>query len=533
MNTKWISRREFLRLATIASGAAALSACAPAATPTSAPQATEAVKPAEAIKAPAAAEPTKTAEPTAAKATPPPAQSVKLKVNAYLPSEWDARSAEHPFVTNAPRILAEKYKEVAPNVEIEWVRFQAPEGQAGDSGYNGWLTALTAAGNEPDIVDPLHEIPIQNGLCLPIDDFLMLPNPYADNKVWKDIFYPSLMKSLVFGDGKTYCAPISHPYPGVEVGMAYNKTWLDKIGMKPPTTWSEELQVCKALKEGGSGLSPWPPEAKEGNVWPVALQLLISMLQDPECPKMDTNGDFFVGAEEALPAFRDDLIAQTSPKYKAAWLEMKKLAGYWVDGWATADLETMWRDGQIGLRTTGAWEFSAQKNDPLIKFERGMFPMPFVTSKDVPGGNDPIEFTPGDGKVPADLVTAINGPDSAIMKVSKDRGTTDAAVKWLMWITEPKNNAFLVNENENRIPAAKDAKLGPLFSEVATFKVPKWKYQIAWWGEGLYWDNTHFNELRKIFVAWMTGQMDDSTFFARQQAEGVSGAKRYGDSIKK
>jgi hypothetical protein len=220
-------------------------------------------------------------------------------------------------------------------------------------------------------------------------------------------------------------------------------------------------------------------------------------------------------------------------KYKTAWLEMKKLAGYWVDGWATADLDTMWRDGMIGLRTTGGWEFSAQKNDPLIKFERGMFPMPYVTSKDVEGATDPTEFTPGDGKVPADLVTAINGPDTAIMKISQKRGTTEAAVSWLMWITEPKNNSFLVNENEERIPAVIDAKLGPLYTEIANFKVPKWKYQIAWWGEGLYWDNTHFNEYRKIFVAWMTGQMDDGTFFKRQEEECKAGSDRYAASIGK
>ena len=48
--------------------------------------------------------------------------------------------------------------------------------------------------------------------------------------------------------------------------------------------------------------------------------------------------------------------------------------------------------------------------------------------------------------------------------------------------------------------------------------MPLYDYQIAWWGEGLQFDNTEFNEVRKVFVAWMTGQMDDDTFFERQQA---------------
>ncbi len=102
----------------------------------------------------------------------------------------------------------------------------------------------------------------------------------------------------------------------------------------------------------------------------------------------------------------------------------------------------------------------------------------------------------------------------------------------MQWITEPENNGFLTNENQGRIPAAIDAPLGPLFGEIATFKLPQWKYQIAWWGEGLYFDNTHFNELRKVFVAWASGQIDDATFFERQHQETSQGSDRYAASLK-
>ena len=112
------------------------------------------------------------------------------------------------------------------------------------------------------------------------------------------------------------------------------------------------MAVCQALKEAGSGSIPWPPEARDGNVWPVALQLLVSMLQD-ECVAMDLNGDLFVGVEEALPAFRDGIIGPLTHEYNVAWLELKKLSETWVDGWATADLDALWRQGEIGIRTTG------------------------------------------------------------------------------------------------------------------------------------------------------------------------------------
>ena len=97
--------------------------------------------------------------------------------------------------------------------------------------------SVTIRGNAPQVVRPLHEIPIQNGWTTPIDNYLAEPNEFAPQYgSWNASFYPTLMQSLVFGDGKTYCAPVQHPYPGVEVGLAYNQDWLDKIGMEPPAT---------------------------------------------------------------------------------------------------------------------------------------------------------------------------------------------------------------------------------------------------------------------------------------------------------
>ncbi len=513
-----VSRRGFLRYAALGTGATLLAACQPQAAP--APQGTggESNEP-------------KVVEKIVTATLAP--QVTKLVVNAYTPSEWTERSAEHPTVVNAPRVLAEKFKEVEPNIEIEWLRYSgSPEGAAGDTYYGAWCDALVAAGSEPDIIDPLHEIPIYKGYCMPVEEYLDQPNPYApDYATWKDSFYPSVMKAAVYADGHIYCIPVSDKIANFEIGMMCNMDWFKKIGMEPPTTWTEQLEVGQALKEAGSSWIPWPPEAKEGNIWALGLQLLPSILQ-PECALMDTNGDLFVGAEEALPAFREGLVGPLTEKYQAAWRQQKAVTAHWADGWASADLEVMWRQGQIGMRQTGGWEITAQLSDPQMKFERVIVPPASVTSADLPEASDPPEWTAGDGKVPEGWLVRINGPDTAVMKVAQQRGTVDAAIKWLQWITEPENNAFLVNENEELVPCAKDAPLGPVWSGLMSYKLPKWKYSIAWWGECLQFDNTLFNEVRKLFVAWATGQMDDETFFRRQHEETAAGADRYEASIK-
>jgi hypothetical protein len=433
-------------------------------------------------------------------------------------------------VTNAPRLLAEKFKEVEPNVQIKWLRNNA-EGST-DTYQSAWFESLAAAGNMPDVTSLGHEIPILKGYAAPIEDYLKQPNPYAPQfKTWYDSFYPSIMNALKYPTGHIYCAPVQDKITGFEVGMFCNLDWFKKIGMEPPKTWTEQKAVAKALKEAGSSITPWPPEAIEGNIWALGLQLLPSFLQ-PECAKMDTNGDKFVGAPEALPALRNGVVGPLTEKYKAAWQEQKLLVQWWSEGWASADIESLWRNGEVGMRQSGAWEVTAQMSDPEIKFERKLVPQASVTSKDLPFANDPPEWTKGDGKVPDGNLVMINGPDQGIAAATKERGTTDLAIKWLQWTTTPENDAFLVNENQNLVPTVQTAALGTIWTELLSYPMPKYEYAIAWWGECLQFDNTLFNETRKLFVAWATGQMDDATFFRRQQEETIAGADRYEAAVK-
>ena len=522
MSAKIISRREMLKGLGLAAAGSALAACAPPATPDTVTVKETVIVEGEAVEVEVEKVVTATPEPLV----------TTVVVNAYTPSEWTERSAEHPTVTNAPRILKEKFEEIESDIKIEWLRYTgSPTGEAGDTYYAAWMQALVAAGHEPDIIWPLHEIPIQAGYCLPLDEYLAQPSAYAPQyPTWNDSFYPSVMQSLIFGDGHVYCAPVQQKLAGFEIGMLCNMDWFNQIGMNPPTTWTEQVAVGQALKDAGSGWIPWPPEAGEGNIWALGLQLLPSILQ-PECAEMDLNNDFFINNEEALAAFEKGLIGAATPKYQAAWEQQKLVSEHWMDGWATADLEVMWRNGEVGMRQTGGWEFTAQMSDPRMEFERVLVPPAAVTAADLKDATDPPEWTAGDGKIPPGMLTAINGPDTAVMKSSLDRGTADAAIRWLQWITEPENCAFLVNENEEQLPCAKDAPLGPLWTQLLSVPMPRYEYQIAWWGEGLQFDNTTFNEVRKLFVAWATGQMDDQTHFQRQQEEMAAGAARYAEAL--
>ncbi len=468
-----------------------------------------------------------------------PAQAAKTVSSwlgpSYQPTQWTSRSAEHPTVITAATTLAQKYQQDNPNTTINFINYDVP---GDDAAHAAWLTARIASGDAPDLMWSVHNIPIQNHWTLPIQQYLDQPNPYATNyAAWRDVFWSRLMTSLIWEDNNEYCAPIRAIWPYLEVGLVYNKETFQKLGLKPPATWTEEKEVSKALKEAGGGLSPWPPEGQTGNCWPLALQILPPMMQQL-CVQMDLNGDKFVGIEEALPAYKQGLIGPKTPIYQRAWKEMYELATYWVDGFNTTDLDALWRQGKLGMQYRATTEFSTLATDPTITFEQGFLPAPIPDSKDLPttsdlpGAFDPSHLTAGDGTVPGDYITAVQGPDFVVIKNSVDaHDNIDETLKWWQFMTTPDNDSFMVNENQDFIPSAKDGKLGSVWQDIAGFKLPIFDYSIAWWGMGLYWDVQDFENFRKVFVSWVTGQIDEATFFDREQQEFADGAARYEASL--
>ena len=175
------------------------------------------------------------------------------------PTEWTTRTAEHPTVVQAPVILAEEFMKQYPNIKIEFA--DVPELTEGDD-FSAWLSAQVMGGSAPDLIRSWHNIPVQNGWALPIGKYLDEPNPFVpEYPRWRDIFYETLMTSLIWEDGEEYCAPIRAIYPALEVGLMYNKDYFREQGLKVPSSWTELKEVSKKLKEMGTGLSPWPPSS--------------------------------------------------------------------------------------------------------------------------------------------------------------------------------------------------------------------------------------------------------------------------------
>ena len=454
------------------------------------------------------------------------------------PTEWTTRTAEHPVVIQAPKILAEEFMKENPNIKIE---FQNIPNMKTGLEFSAWLKTQMLSGTAPELIRSWHNIPVQEGYALPLGKYLDEPNPFApEYPRWRDIFYETFMTSLIWEDGEEYCAPIQAIFPALEVGLMYNKDWFSENNMMVPSNWTELKEVSKQLKDMGSGLSPWPKEADDGHFWALALQVLVPMMQGVAA-EMDTNGDMFVGTDEALPAYRNGLIGPKTELYQRAFREVAALNENWIEGFSTIDLETMFKKGDnLFLQYNGAWGFSTYANDPAIDFEVGFLPAFIPLPEDIPplngqpGAFPPDEITKGDGKVPAKYVSAIQGADNVIMKDIVEKNDNEAeTIRWLQFLTTPENSAFMINENQTHISAAKDAELGSIFKDIAKFKVPMYDYSISWWGMGLYWDAPSFVQWRKVFVSYMQGHIDWDEFIEQMEKEFKEGSDRFAETLSK
>ncbi|THF80399.1 extracellular solute-binding protein [Cohnella fermenti] len=131
------------------------------------------------------------------------------------------------------------------NVKINWQVIS-------NTDWETQKSVLLASGKMPDIIVgdlAFGDSDIVNNLTLfrPLDDYI---DQYMPNLKAAMAEMPDLKKLSTFPDGKIYSLPArlpSRPYASQQ--PVINKEWLDKLGLKAPTTLDELYTVLKAFKE--------------------------------------------------------------------------------------------------------------------------------------------------------------------------------------------------------------------------------------------------------------------------------------------
>jgi multiple sugar transport system substrate-binding protein len=323
---KHMSRRDFMKIAGLASGAGILAACKPAAPATEAPQAAKATEaPTEVKQAPAAAEP------------------VTITFTGWGGTEED----------QGVKAAIKYYEEQNPGMKVTWI--QIPEN------YAEKTMAMVAAGTAPDtafIYNTLFQQYAKDGLLMDItenlkaDAVLGAPNyfiePQETQRCTRD--------GKWYGIGSCWVAP--HIY--------YNADIFEKEGIEPPSndpakawTWDHFLEVANQLTLDANGKHPNESGFDKDNMqrwaiqwptWSIPLHAAIAsngghwLNQDTGLIELDKPEAF-----EALQKVADLMLVQNVSPRGAAFaalgltntqmLENGKLAmaidGSWALSWIT------------------------------------------------------------------------------------------------------------------------------------------------------------------------------------------------------
>ena len=138
-----------------------------------------------------------------------------------------------------------QWMEEATNVHIEWDVIPY-------AGYNEIIQTRLASGT--DMSDIINVYNANNGRSAGDTGILVNMNDYRECMPYLEKYFeanPSYEPALTTGTGEIYTInTVSEPIEGHRVIM-YNKPWMDKLGLKIPTTLKEFEDVLYALKAAG------------------------------------------------------------------------------------------------------------------------------------------------------------------------------------------------------------------------------------------------------------------------------------------
>ena len=245
------------------------------------------------------------------------------------------------------------YKKLHPNIDVK-VDFISLEG------FETWIRSRYAAGGEliPDIYNSSYCTGYdREGKWTKLNKYLDSINPYTGKK-WRDTFDMTVLDRYTYAGGY-YQLAVDY----VDVALFYNKDIFDKLGLTPPKTWSELIEICGIIKRAG-----YVPISTAGNVdsfWMAGIGLLMRFFGDAYLRNyveytMSRPGDWdydpqrndnykydpndlysdrlvVVNAERVLNAIREGVIDFRSERCKQIYRRTKELSRYFQEGYMGSD----------------------------------------------------------------------------------------------------------------------------------------------------------------------------------------------------
>jgi raffinose/stachyose/melibiose transport system substrate-binding protein len=162
-------------------------------------------------------------------------------------------------------------------------------------------------------------------------------------------------------DGKQYIVPLSKSF----VGLFYNKTVFNDLGLSVPTTWDEFLACCEAIKQSGMEVISTGTAESFTSTWPW-IENLVQYTDDLDIYPKLARGD---------AKFTDDVFVKTLAP-------IKELAdkGYWLTNASGTKYDTsitLFATEKAAMLNNGTWGIGAIRDtNPDLDFSIMLIPNP-------------------------------------------------------------------------------------------------------------------------------------------------------------
>ena len=363
---------------------------------------------------------------------------------------------DYPFEDIALKAVARAYMDKHPETDVK------VEGQT-SSTYKDWLDSQFAGGSSVTDADIVQTLLISNAYLtskmVDYSSYLVKPNPYNQNKSWKDTM-----------EEEAY--PLSTDRSGIytlnfTTNMSfffYNKSLWKQAGLtnadgtdKAPKTWDELLEFCAQIE---SNTQEKVPFAVGGATYTTgAMSWLLNIYGDQYyrgiaddihavagdyCYDPDIDADWTLDITDKnndapsnytanmlrfYAALMDNEITPKDAKYQAMITNLKKLIPvYCQDNFISNNYyqaeELFWGGNAAMVYNTTDFfntykQIFAQRPD-AEKFEIGFFPAPPMTGT-------------GDAKPDADTVRSVGGAVGWYGVVKKDKKQNDLVMDFMMF----------------------------------------------------------------------------------------------------
>lgn len=384
---------------------------------------------------------------------------------------YNPPSVTHPTPgqPNAPHFalqtLAHQWEQMHPGVHIKFV--DMPQSNTDWTVYTTVLRTRLTGGTAPDIFfmwaqgnqGNVADTYLRAHLILDMAPYLNKPNPYIrGSKHWNDEFLPPWQEFGRTASGEYGAVPVEIGSSGV----FYNKAITDKLGLHlPPASWSEFMQDLRKTKDAGDlpfgsahVVSDWWFWGAVGSQFLQHDVVRFNVLKDEPgyIPGV-------VSTEEAARAvIKLGWRPSKDPGYVAAIRTFKDWMQYFAPGWASATYNPAqyFATGKLAFLWEGTQELQLLRQQK-VSFPVGSFWLPPVTRQTSTEAPNPPMTPPGVGGYASGYGVAASLANSLKLPL---------VINFLHFITVPHNDAMLVNEVPQTLPAAAGAQGDPAIASL-------------------------------------------------------------------